>query len=113
MIRRPPRSTLFPYTTLFRSGVLERPLLALLPREVAERARKHADVSRVDVAVHYDEDLLAVAAGFGEVRHAPETVEVLGLEEHEAVRRRQANVCPHLIPQGHETAVAKHGRRGG
>src|SRR2546426_8843752 len=24
MIRRPPRSTLFPYTTLFRSGVAER-----------------------------------------------------------------------------------------
>src|SRR5256885_12107033 len=24
MIRRPPRSTLFPYTTLFRSGVYER-----------------------------------------------------------------------------------------
>src|SRR3712207_8374290 len=24
MIRRPPRSTLFPYTTLFRSGVLDR-----------------------------------------------------------------------------------------
>src|SRR5256885_10025252 len=23
MIRRPPRSTLFPYTTLFRSGILE------------------------------------------------------------------------------------------
>src|SRR3712207_8836827 len=29
MIRRPPRSTLFPYTTLFRSG-LDRVLLALL-----------------------------------------------------------------------------------
>src|SRR3712207_7606256 len=29
MIRRPPRSTLFPYTTLFRSGVHS---LALLPR---------------------------------------------------------------------------------
>src|SRR3712207_6228103 len=27
MIRRPPRSTLFPYTTLFRSGRLARPLL--------------------------------------------------------------------------------------
>src|SRR5260221_2478461 len=25
MIRRPPRSTLFPYTTLFRSHVMERP----------------------------------------------------------------------------------------
>src|SRR6266704_5967277 len=27
MIRRPPRSTLFPYTTLFRSGGLSRPLV--------------------------------------------------------------------------------------
>src|SRR5258708_9970358 len=27
MIRRPPRSTLFPYTTLFRSVVLRRPFL--------------------------------------------------------------------------------------
>src|SRR2546430_324941 len=26
MIRRPPRSTLFPYTTLFRSGIEPRPL---------------------------------------------------------------------------------------
>src|SRR6266478_9125898 len=26
MIRRPPRSTLFPYTTLFRSAVLEEPV---------------------------------------------------------------------------------------
>src|SRR2546426_6073478 len=26
MIRRPPRSTLFPYTTLFRSGSVARPL---------------------------------------------------------------------------------------
>src|SRR5688572_31810495 len=25
MMRRPPRSTLFPYTTLFRSGVVQRP----------------------------------------------------------------------------------------
>src|SRR5258705_6693103 len=34
MIRRPPRSTLFPYTTLFRSGVppcAERVALALFP----------------------------------------------------------------------------------
>src|SRR3989442_15660520 len=35
MIRRPPRSTLFPYTTLFRSGVRERrrhPALPWTPR---------------------------------------------------------------------------------
>src|SRR5256885_2129642 len=34
MIRRPPRSTLFPYTTLFRS-------LHLLPRTCAQRRRRH------------------------------------------------------------------------
>src|SRR2546422_8017182 len=31
MIRRPPRSTLFPYTTLFRSQVLRPPCMALWP----------------------------------------------------------------------------------
>src|ERR1044072_6636010 len=30
MIRRPPRSTLFPYTTLFRSGVVHRSLLSMI-----------------------------------------------------------------------------------
>src|SRR3712207_7485238 len=57
MIRRPPRSTLFPYTTLFRSGVEARlgdvlalrrgarpALLGRLPRR--ER-RRRADAARV------------------------------------------------------------------
>src|SRR3712207_8048929 len=35
MIRRPPRSTLFPYTTLFRSGVLFMKTKALLAFAVA------------------------------------------------------------------------------
>src|SRR3712207_7393122 len=44
MIRRPPRSTLFPYTTLFRSGlpdqpaVLEPPAEGRLGRRPADRA---------------------------------------------------------------------------
>src|SRR3712207_9134214 len=29
MIRRPPRSTLFPYTTLFRSGMRQRAMIAI------------------------------------------------------------------------------------
>src|SRR2546430_13301825 len=43
MIRRPPRSTLFPYTTLFRSLYLEslspafRPLVTRYPRKLAQR----------------------------------------------------------------------------
>src|SRR3989442_7792123 len=56
MIRRPPRSTLFPYTTLFRSGVVDvvlggdlRPLRAQHARErVADRGRARACCARRD-----------------------------------------------------------------
>src|SRR3989475_12885422 len=37
MIRRPPRSTLFPYTTLFRSAGVERALMGALARVPADR----------------------------------------------------------------------------
>src|SRR3712207_7455729 len=37
MIRRPPRSTLFPYTTLFRSGVTDRDLGDATGRRLADR----------------------------------------------------------------------------
>src|SRR3712207_7056273 len=48
MIRRPPRSTLFPYTTLFRSlGLLE----ALLARDPL-RADAHDDVGGDDADQH-------------------------------------------------------------
>src|SRR3989442_12018877 len=39
MIRRPPRSTLFPYTTLFRSNVL-RPRVTGQPHERCARPRR-------------------------------------------------------------------------
>src|SRR5256886_9065694 len=44
MIRRPPRSTLFPYTTLFRSGLCHlerrsRPTIALEPQHETSRGR--------------------------------------------------------------------------
>src|SRR2546423_8205145 len=39
MIRRPPRSTLFPYTTLFRSCARAAPTLASKPSPVANRRR--------------------------------------------------------------------------
>src|SRR2546426_8859990 len=44
MIRRPPRSTLFPYTTLFRSlDVFEREVVA---GEVEQRVEQHARMPR-------------------------------------------------------------------
>src|SRR2546425_4654493 len=53
MIRRPPRSTLFPYTTLFRSTVLAQGRLASLAdfENVVVRARPDGALVRVkDVA---------------------------------------------------------------
>src|SRR3712207_7123920 len=56
MIRRPPRSTLFPYTTLFRSDRLEdaRPLAGM--EHVGRRGEHLLDVLRV---AEVDERLLA------------------------------------------------------
>src|SRR2546430_5617356 len=51
MIRRPPRSTLFPYTTLFRSAVApERELPGLLRELDADRARRRGHGLRFAVA---------------------------------------------------------------
>src|SRR3712207_8064662 len=44
MIRRPPRSTLFPYTTLFRSGLAPSPELRTEP----ERKEEGQDADRED-----------------------------------------------------------------
>src|SRR5258707_4227427 len=45
MIRRPPRSTLFPYTTLFRSVLLVRPRCTVRCRRWSEIRRRAADRS--------------------------------------------------------------------
>src|SRR2546427_6664230 len=49
MIRRPPRSTLFPYTTLFRSNVVE----DVAPARFLDHGLRHA------VAAHGHGDVLA------------------------------------------------------
>src|SRR3712207_7878671 len=55
MIRRPPRSTLFPYTTLFRSGEHDRPHLGvalhrrqLLVELLEDRAREDRKSTRLN-----------------------------------------------------------------
>src|SRR2546430_12578879 len=78
MIRRPPRSTLFPYTTLFRSGAsreLEEQLLqagvagTVLPPQIVHRALGH------DLAVLDDGDAVAHRLGY---------LERVGAHEHGA-----------------------------
>src|SRR2546426_10885749 len=58
MIRRPPRSTLFPYTTLFRSGELFSILLRLHPIEVgwvSPSAGREAHAAFLDIVRQNDE----------------------------------------------------------
>src|SRR3712207_8370797 len=71
MIRRPPRSTLFPYTTLFRSGGDGVPEAGA---EAAERARVEpgAGPGRLDVLAGERHEVAAVADDdgvLGEHRH--------------------------------------------
>src|SRR3712207_8667263 len=92
MIRRPPRSTLFPYTTLFRSDALE--LLERAPLLVGEAARND------DV----DDDVLVAAAEPLQDRHAAaaQHSDVAGLrsEEHTSeLQSRQYLVCRLLLEQ--------------
>src|SRR3712207_8000337 len=73
MIRRPPRSTLFPYTTLFRSDDADArhleglPHLRLAEHDLALDGAQHAGKGRTDVvdglvddAVQLDVDALAL-----------------------------------------------------
>src|SRR2546430_11162698 len=50
MIRRPPRSTLFPYTTLFRSGVLFLDELPEFHRSTLEVMRQPLEDGRVTIS---------------------------------------------------------------
>src|SRR5947208_13343033 len=72
MIRRPPRSTLFPYTTLFRSRGAEDPLAL----------REHAH--QLAVAVHLDElhELRAVLVKFIEMHRSEEHTSELQSPDH-------------------------------
>src|SRR2546426_9319217 len=49
MIRRPPRSTLFPYTTLFRSQLADPHVVILRAREVLQRGAERAGLDDAQI----------------------------------------------------------------
>src|ERR1041385_1204531 len=61
MIRRPPRSTLFPYTTLFRSHVPDRVLVATHGDIAVDRPRDRLEQRRLARAIGADDARDAVA----------------------------------------------------
>src|SRR2546422_3311584 len=73
MIRRPPRSTLFPYTTLFRSPVLGRRVSQLRALTVVDRAfrcRAGAPVSGGPAEAHEDRKSTRLNSSHGYISYA-------------------------------------------
>src|SRR3712207_9296008 len=100
MIRRPPRSTLFPYTTLFRSraGAAD----DAHPPEVARlRADLVLHLNLVGVAEDDDAGMLLICVGEGQLtddredlRRPAENQRVIRSEEHTSeLQSRQYLVC--------------------
>src|SRR4051812_49603544 len=92
MIRRPPRSTLFPYTTLFRSSVEDRH-----PQPTSEFTQVYAKLKPGASAAHWDDRLRAFAD-----RHyrAPDGGPVLGRyrsEEHTSELQSHVNLVCRLL----------------
>src|SRR3712207_8175859 len=90
MIRRPPRSTLFPYTTLFRSLVVALRMLAETPgtdtRDAIERA------------------LAKIEHAAGDLAGAPVAVRLPRSEEHTSeLQSRQYLVCRLLLEKKNNT----------
>src|SRR2546427_2788222 len=92
MIRRPPRSTLFPYTTLFRSRQIG-------VGDVADRGTGGAVIS----AILSPESLRIVSRGGGDYANLPRS------EEHTSELQSQSNlVCRLLLEKKKHDDVDKY-----
>src|SRR3712207_7836680 len=86
MIRRPPRSTLFPYTTLFRSALIN-DILDLSKIESGTVSLEVTDVGFLDVVDHMERTFRQIAEERG-----------LRSEEHTSeLQSRQYLVCRLLL----------------
>src|SRR2546430_11267242 len=102
MIRRPPRSTLFPYTTLFRS------MIGGVRIEVAGRLVREQNFWRVGHRPRNRHALLFAARQFGGAMG--DAIARARSEEHTAELQSQSKlVCP-LLPVKKKT-MPRHARR--
>src|SRR2546427_5471351 len=96
MIRRPPRSTLFPYTTLFRSGVLGRRHQLHAGRAAAAdlvlQARPRAVAEHTVLAAAQLEQLVHQVKGFAHRSDAG-----IRSEEHTSELQSQSNLVCRLL----------------
>src|SRR3712207_7967864 len=96
MIRRPPRSTLFPYTTLFRSVVVESDLLVhVVDATAADPAAQIEAVRRVlaEIGADHVPELLA----FNKSDATTEAKRLRSEEHTSELQSRQYLVCRLLL----------------
>src|SRR3712207_6951892 len=97
MIRRPPRSTLFPYTTLFRSGTGTHTILAQTASEVL-----NLPITKIGVKIG-DSSLPPAAGSVGSVGAAS-----FRSEEHTSeLQSRQYLVCRLLLEKEQATVLQR------
>src|SRR3712207_7759793 len=92
MIRRPPRSTLFPYTTLFRSGALVRP-------DVVQ-----VEVAEAEVQVLAQPVQMEVRVG-GDAHGAVHVLRARSEEHTSELQSRQYLVCRLLLEKKKKTTI--------
>src|SRR2546430_4926757 len=97
MIRRPPRSTLFPYTTLFRSGGLQLEIDASIGIALSPEHGTDADtlLRRADVAMY-----IAKRNGSGHALYSAEQRS----EEHTSELQSQSNIVCRLLLEKKKTS---------
>src|SRR5205807_9154595 len=97
MIRCPPRSTLFPYTTLFRSELIHHGIDGILELE--------------NLALHVDRDLARKVAARDRGRHFGDKGEILRSEEHTSELQSPCNlVCRLLLEKKKKSRMKRTSR---
>src|SRR3989475_5747235 len=101
MIRRPPRSTLFPYTTLFRSDT-DRVLLTL--RNALQHVELASENLRLRAVVHAEYEIVGSSRGVKQVierieKVAPSNARVLILGENGTGKELVARAIHALSPR--------------
>src|SRR2546427_6085438 len=87
MIRRPPRSTLFPYTTLFRSALAATEYRALAEADRSRAAEAAVGLERVVGAAFAATDRVALVSALAALRS----------EEHTSELQSQSNLVCRLL----------------
>src|SRR5256886_11170088 len=100
MIRRPPRSTLFPYTTLFRSAV-QAASLEILEKADVPPAQARAIVQAMEIEIAGARDTLATKHDLLVLRNRS--------EEHTSELQSQSNlVCRLLLEKKKKQHTTKY-----